>query len=173
MIKVNDKLIDGISKTGLFASLVFIGAFLFKIPMPFGYMHLGDCMIVLAVLMLGGKKGALAGGMGAGLADLIGGYAVWIIPTLICKGIMALIMGYFISKQVFNLKGKVLWLTGATIGGLLQSVGYTIARAFFYGIPAAIASFPIVIIQTGLGILFALLISEALRKTALGKVFII
>jgi uncharacterized membrane protein len=168
---MNDKLIEGISKTGLFASLIFIGTFLFKIPMPFGYMHLGDCMIVLAVLMLGGRKSAVAGALGAGLADLISGYAIWFIPTVICKGIMALFMGYFISKGFFNLKGKALWLTGAIIGGMLQSIGYTITRIFFYGLPAALASFPLVLIQTGLGIIFALLISEALRKTALNKAF--
>ena len=35
--------------TGVMAALVFIGTYCFKIPSPFGYTHLGDCMIILTV----------------------------------------------------------------------------------------------------------------------------
>lgn len=166
------KMIETLTKMALFAALVFIGTFAFKIPVPFGYMHLGDCMIFLAVLILGGKKGAIAGAVGAGLADIISGYAIWFIPTIICKSLMAFLMGYFITERIFGLKGKALWLSGAVCGGILQSIGYTITRIFFYGMAAALSSIPLLIIQTGLGILFALIISEALQKTSLKKVFL-
>lgn len=170
---MNNKKIISITEVSLFAALIFIGTFAFKIPVPFGYMHLGDCIIILTVLMFGGKKGAIAGALGAGLADIVGGYAVWVVPTIICKSLMAIIMGYIIAKKAFGLKGRALWLTGAVLGGIIQSIGYTITRVLFYGMPAAIASIPIVLIQTGLGILFAMIISEFLKKTSLKKRFIV
>ena len=59
-----------ITLTGLMAALIFIGTFFFKIPSPFGYNHFGDGFMLLTVFMLGYKKGAFAGAIGAGLADL-------------------------------------------------------------------------------------------------------
>ena len=53
---------------GLMAALVFAGTYFFKIPSPFGgYAHLGDCMIILGVCLLGTTRGMLAGAIGAGL----------------------------------------------------------------------------------------------------------
>lgn len=82
---MKDITIVGITEVSLFTALIFIGTFAFKIPVPFGYMHLGDCIIILTVLMFGGRKGAIAGALGAGLADIVSGYAVWFIPTIIFK----------------------------------------------------------------------------------------
>ena len=74
-----------IAVVGLMIALVFIGTFYFKIPTAFGYTHLGDCMIILATCLLGTKKGAIAGALGAGLADFIGGYTAWVLPTMAFK----------------------------------------------------------------------------------------
>ena len=62
--------------TGLMAALVFVGTYFFKIPTSFGYTHLGDCLIILTVCMFGTRKGMLAGAIGAGLSDLLGGYTI-------------------------------------------------------------------------------------------------
>ena len=72
-----------ITKTAAMAAIVFILTYTFKIPFPNGYTHLGDCAILIGVIVLGRKKGAWAGGIGAAMADLISGYAQWIIPSLI------------------------------------------------------------------------------------------
>lgn len=164
--------ITELCETALFTALVFLGVSIFKFPSAFGYSHLGDCMIFLSVLMLGGKRGALAGGIGAALADLIGGYAIWIVPTLISKAIMALVMGAMIKGQIFGLKGRALWLVAAVSGGVLQSLGYTAARMIFYGTAAGLASIPGLTFQTGTGIVLAFLLSEALQKTSLRSRFL-
>ena len=64
-------------------------------------------MILIGVLTLGGKKGAIAGGIGAALADFIGGYMQWVFPTLIIKFLMAIVMGLFIEKILPELKIKL------------------------------------------------------------------
>lgn len=83
-----------ITYTGIMTALVFIATFVIKIPIPAtdGYIHLGDCMIFLAALLLGWKYGAFAAGIGSMLADLIGGYPHWAIPTLIIKALMAILV---------------------------------------------------------------------------------
>ena len=76
---------------GMLIALVFLGTFYFKIPTAFGYTHLGDCMIILATCLLGTKRGVIAGALGAGLSDLIGGYVAWVIPTMIIKSAWVLV----------------------------------------------------------------------------------
>ena len=75
-------------------------------------------MIFLSVLILGTRKGALAGGIGAALSDLLGGYMHWVIPTFIIKYIMATVMGLFIDKIMPNRKGN--WLIGSIVGGIVH-----------------------------------------------------
>ena len=42
-------------------------------PVPFtrGYIHLGDSMIFIAAILFGWRVGALAGGLGSALADVV------------------------------------------------------------------------------------------------------
>lgn len=164
--------VRNLCETALFVAIVFIGVFLIKIPGPFGYTHIGDSMIFLSVLMLGGKRGAVAGGIGAALADIVSGYTVWAVPTLICKAMMAALMGAMIKHHAFGLKGRGLWIVSAAAGGVLQGIGYLIFWYFMFGKAAAIAAVPGLTFQAISGIIIAFVISESLQKTVLKKHFI-
>ena len=56
-----------------------------------GYVHLGDTMVFLGVLMLGKRRGAAAAGLGSALADVLGGFAFWAPWTLVIKSLMAFV----------------------------------------------------------------------------------
>lgn len=151
-------------KTALMMALVYVFTTTFKVPTPLtgGYTHLGDCMIFLAVLLLGRKNGTLAAGFGAALADLLGGYVIYVVPTLIIKSIMAFTMGTFVEKLMP--KNKFNWLIGAICGGLLQVLGYAVFEAFIYGIGSAVATVPANLGQTFTGLIMAAVIIFALSK---------
>ncbi len=87
--------------TSLMTALVFVLTFSVKIPVPYtsGYIHLGDSMIYLSVMLLGPGYAAFASGVGSMLADIAGGYIQYAIPTLIIKALMALIMGLFTTVK--------------------------------------------------------------------------
>lgn len=87
--------------TGLMTALVFVLTFLIKIPVPYtsGYIHLGDSMIYISVMILGPVFGAFASGVGSMLADIVGGYVQYALPTLIIKSLMAFIMGLVLSGK--------------------------------------------------------------------------
>ena len=89
-----------LTKVAIMSALVCIATYFFKIPSLNGYTHLGDSMIFMSVLILGWKRGALAGGIGAALADFLGGYMQWVIPTFLIKISMGIIMG-LIAEKVF------------------------------------------------------------------------
>ncbi|HBT19179.1 MAG TPA: hypothetical protein DEA52_03900 [Clostridiaceae bacterium] len=97
--------------TALMTAFVFITTSVIKIPIPFtnGYIHAGDTAIFLGGILLGPVHGAIAAGLGSMLADVLGGYAHWAIPTLVIKGLMGFLVGYF-SSEKRNQK-HVLWGT--------------------------------------------------------------
>lgn len=164
--------IKNLCETALFIAIVFLGIFIIKFPGPFGYAHIGDSMIFLSVLMLGGKRGAVAGGLGAAIADIVSGYTIWAVPSMICKAAMALVMGAMIKHHVFGLKGRILWIVAAIAGGITQGIGYVIFWYALFGKAAAIAAVPGLIFQAVSGIIIAFVISEALQKTSLKRHFI-
>lgn len=145
--------IKDITKTALMTALVFLATFVFKFPLLFGYTHLGDCMIFIGVIILGGKKGAFAGGVGAALADLAGGYPQWILPTFIIKFIMAFTMGIFIEKLMPKFKYN--YIVGSIAGGIMQVIGYTAVQFFYYGWANAMVNVPTLLLQTASGIVIA------------------
>ena len=85
--------------TALMMCLVMIATMFIKIPIPFtqGYVHLGDSIIFLSVLILGKKNGTAAAGLGSALGDILGGYAFWAPWTLAIKMLMAYIMSAFLE----------------------------------------------------------------------------
>ena len=145
-----------ITVTAAMAALVFLGTYIFKIPTISGYVHLGDCMIILTVALFGMKKGAVAGAIGGGLSDFIGGYFYWVVPTLLIKCMWALVMGLIMHKILKDRKGA--FLIGAVSGGVLHIIAYTLVRA-------AIIEIPALTFQTGAGIVIGFVIYMLLKKS--------
>lgn len=88
----------------LFAALTFVGTTL-KIPLPTGaFIHLGNAVLLLAVLLIGYKKGALAGGLGFAIFDLLNGYATeapyFILESFIVGGVAYLSYHYLFKDNV-------------------------------------------------------------------------
>lgn len=154
-----------IATTALMAALVFVATYLIKIPNPAtgGYSHMGDCMIFLGVVLLGKKNGAIAGALGGALSDLLAGAAIWILPTLIIKFVLALIMGTIIESDPDNRKMQ---LAGAVLGGIFQIVAYTMVKVVLLGAKVAFASLPNVTIQTTVGVVLFIILVSILSKYA-------
>jgi uncharacterized membrane protein len=86
--------------TGLMAALVTVTTVVIPIPVPFtnGYVHPGDSMVFMAVLLLGRGRGALAAGVGSAFADVVLGFFIWAPFTFVIKGGMAFVAGFIIEK---------------------------------------------------------------------------
>ena len=79
-----------LAAVSLFTALTLLGTSVLRIPTPtFGYVHLGDCFVLLAGLLLGPVYGGLAAGIGSALADLLAGYVVWVPGTFMIKFLTA------------------------------------------------------------------------------------
>lgn len=158
----SDASIKDLTKMAMMAAIVFVGVYLVKIPTLNGYVHIGDSMIFLSVLILGTKRGAFAGGLGAAISDLLAGYAVYVVPTFIIKFIMAFIMGMFIDKIMPHAKWN--WIIGAIVGGIMQCILYMLFEIAMYGVAGGVASFIPNLGQSAVGILIAAILVTVFEK---------
>lgn len=138
------------------ASVVTVATML-HIPVPGFrlYFNLGEGVIYVIALTLGARYGALCGGLGAALADLILGYPLWAPLTLCIKGLEGYVVGNLAPK------GKSVAIAA---GAIVMIAGYTSAAGLLYGWKAAPVEFVTDIIQTGMGTAFALLFTPILRR---------
>ena len=77
-VKNSTKHIQLICVTGLFAAMIYVLTAWLHIPTGAGYTHAGDGLIYLAASMLPTPYAMAAGAIGAGLADGLSGFVVWL-----------------------------------------------------------------------------------------------
>lgn len=136
----------------LFAALACVATMSIRIPTPGtgGYIHPGDAIVILAGVILGPVWGLLAGGIGSAMADLIGGYFIYVPITFVIKGLVALVSGLLYQYIGKSQKSRCFAvLLGGIADIILVAGGYFICEYFIYGIGAA-ASIPANLIQ-GIG----------------------
>ena len=99
---------------GMMAALVFVATYFFKLPVSItqGYIHLGDGFILLGASLLGWAS-VPAAAIGSALADLLGGYTLYILPTFVIKGLVAAVaVGALRAKRPYWLTVRCwLWLS--------------------------------------------------------------
>lgn len=160
--------------TGLMTALVTVATMALPIPIPgtTGYINLGDGIIFLSVFVLGWRYAAFAGGVGAGLADVLLGAAVWSPWTLVIKAGMAVIAGLLFSRRPHHISARV-WSVLSMVPAVLWMVaGYYAAEGVIYGNWAApIVGLPWNLIQGAVGICLAAALGAALEKTSARKYF--
>lgn len=143
--------------TALFAALACVATMSIRIPTPGtgGYIHPGDAVVILAGIILGPVYGLLAGGVGSAMADLLGGYFVYVPITFAIKGLVALVSGIVFQKIGKDSRTRYM---AVVLGGVIDIIfvagGYFICEFPMYGSGAA-ASIPANIIQGVSGLLIA------------------
>jgi uncharacterized membrane protein len=143
---------------GLFMALVVIVTAVIRVPVPtFNlYFNLGEAIIYLTAILYGGPAGAIIGGVGSSLADLLVGAPVWAPITLIIKGLEGYVVGSVAKKG--NLMLAVL------LGAIVMITGYAIAAGILYGIAAVPVELAVDSVQVLAGGIVALFLYNRLKK---------
>lgn len=149
---MNSKL-KKIVMAALFAAFACVATMSIRIPTPGtgGYIHPGDAIVILSGVILGPVWGLLAAGIGSAMADLMGGYFIYVPITFAIKGAVA-----FAAGSIYRNKGKTSKsrYVAVALGGIADIIlvagGYFVCECPLYGAAAAAASVPANIIQ-GIG----------------------
>ena len=166
--KTSKKTLDLIM-TSMLVALVFLSTFFLNIKLPIsvngGLVHLGTGMLFIASILFGPKKGALAGAIGMGLFDIVGGWLLWAPITIVARGLQGFIVGKIAWSN--GRKGSRLALN---VTATIVSIPFMIAVYYFgevilYGnwiVP--LTSIPGDLLQNALGMIIAIPVCVALKK---------
>jgi uncharacterized membrane protein len=133
-----------------------------RIPMgpTKGYLSLADVAVYFASFAFGPLVGGFSAGVGTGLADVLGGYAIpWAPISFLVHGLQGLVAGWFCRKGSFPMM-----LLGWFLGSLIMVGGYFIAAAFLYGTGTALTEVLGNIGQVSAGGFGGMLLYYAVRK---------
>ncbi|MCC8025599.1 MAG: ECF transporter S component [Clostridium sp.] len=151
----------------LFAALACVATMSIRIPTPGtgGYIHPGDAVVILCGIFLDPVSAFLAAGIGSCMADMLGGYFIYVPITFAIKGLVA----YLSSRLYHSLmqRGANVYGAVAACGVIDMAVvagGYCLCEIFLYGLGAALASVPSNLIQGASGLIISSALYPLLHK---------
>ena len=151
--------------TGVMIALVAV--FTLAIRVPFaptrGYFNFSDVAVFFAGFAFGPWMGLIAGGVGAGLADVVGGYAMWAPLTFFAHGLEGLVAGYVAGRS----KGVAQMIIGWALGAVIMVALYFLGEASVYNMgvgPAASEALTINIPQVVAGGIVSIPLVLAVRR---------
>ena len=157
--------------TGLLIAVIFVATAYIHVPTGLGYTHLGDGFIFLAAAILPKPYAIAAGALGASLADVACGMAIWAPATIVLKSLTVL--------SFTNKHGKVLVKRNfiALLPALVINIfGYSIYEALVMtdgklgaALASAFVQTPFYAIQTALGAAILLILGRAFDRLHLGR----
>lgn len=149
--------------TAMSIVLVYVFTALVNIRLPIaangGLIHLGNVPLFVAAILFGKKTGALAGGIGMGLFDLLSGWTLWAPFTLVTVGLMGFVVGLITQHR----KKFSSYIPAMVAACAIKIVGYYLAEGVIYGnwiAPAA--SIPGNLVQIGVAAGITLMIIQPL-----------
>ena len=152
--------------TALMMALTMVATMFIRIPLPLGYVNLGDVFVLLSVFILGPVYGTIAAGVGSGLADLFG-YITYAPGTLIIKSTMAFV-AWLIYKFLSKATGKEMLgeIVGGIVGALVMATGYFFYEIMFFTTAGvAIVNAPWNLLQGGIGVTLSVILMRVLTAT--------
>ena len=124
--------------TGVMIALVAVLTLAVRVPFVLtrGYFNFSDVGVFLAGFAFGPWVGLVAGGVGTGLADVVGGYPMYAPLTLVAHGLEGLLAGA-IARRSGGVWGMI---AGWALGAAVMVAGYFIGEAFIFRMGVAAAA---------------------------------
>lgn len=151
----------------LFAALACVATMSIRIPTPGtgGYIHPGDAVVILCGIFMGPAEAFLAAGIGSCMADLLGGYFIYVPITFMIKGLVAWCCSHLYHRTAARGRHTYPAVVGCGIIDMaLVAGGYCLCEIFLYGPGAALASVPSNLIQGTGGLIIACALYPVLRR---------
>ena len=163
-----------IAITAMAVALTYVFTAFVNVRLPIaangGLIHLGNVPLFIMAILFGKKTGAIAGGVGMGLFDLLSGWTAWAPFTFIIVGIMGYVVGAMTEKHdqygwkvAAIFAAFVIKIVGYYIA-INKVVGYYIAEIILYGnFIAPISSVPGNVVQIAVAAVVVLIVIEPIE----------
>lgn len=152
----------------MFAAMIF-GLTMLHVPIGAGgYIHVGDAVIYVTAMLMGGPWAFISAAIGAACADIVSGFAVYAIPSAIIKVLIAVPFVLVSKKDSKLLTFKTALFT--IISGVITVLGYFAADMILYR-EGAIADIPANIIQAAGSAVVFIVLAFALDRAKIKQRF--
>jgi len=160
-----NKQTKNIALSAAFSIVVLIfTAYFPRVPLAFGYVHIGDVFVYLSAAILPFPYSFLGAALGATLADVLTGYAVYAPFTFFIKAFMALLLTNKNEKIVCKTN-----ILGIVLGAIITTAGYFIADLLLYGFAASLLTIIPNLMQGVVSSILFILLAFAFDKTNVKK----
>ncbi|HEL0691197.1 TPA: ECF transporter S component [Streptococcus equi subsp. zooepidemicus] len=127
----------------LFAALIFISVELLRIPVGAQFIHLGNALVVVAVLLYGARRAALVAAIGLGLFDMINGYAAVVWITVLEALVVCYLLHVIYEKLLKSVDKPMIivaiGLLAAAVKLVMNLVKYSLIAYFGAQLPLSVA----------------------------------
>lgn len=170
---------------GLLVALAFAATMLIQIPVGLGYVNFGDAIVMIAGVVMGPVGGAVVGLLGPAIADLATGFFIYAPFTAVIKCLEGFLCGVLYKKLFLKRAAWLRCLIAFAVASVWVTFGYALTDFLLvcfgvagfdsYGLQAALVAgavtIPGTLVQMGVSMAVALLVSPKLPKLAFGKLF--
>jgi len=148
-----------IATVAVMTAVTAVFTIMIRVPIPAtkGYFNFSDVAVYFTAFALGPFAGAIAGGLGSALADVISGFPQWAPISLLAHGLEGLVAGLIASlasrSPEASGRGRrvaLAWVGGGLAGSVVM-VGLYLAGGLLLAGGAAVAEVPFNIVQTVVG----------------------
>jgi len=159
-----------IALMAVLTAVVVVFTLVVRVPTPIkGYISLCDVIIVFSAYLFGPWVAAIAGGLGTGIADLIGGYAQWAPLSFVIHGLQGYLIAIIAranlpSGSVPGDARMVRLIIAGVVGMIVMTGGYYLAGGVLYGFEAALVEIPLNLMQSGVGVVLGIAVSRSVLK---------
>lgn len=112
MMRKDENSLQALVMTGLFAAIIYIGIWVLRIPVPAmvgrPFIHFGNTLTAVAILLLGYRNGMLAGIIGLGGFDILNGYAATSWLTMLEVVVVASVLSALLRVCIMRIVRKIL-----------------------------------------------------------------
>ena len=154
----------------LFGALTFAATWI-AFPSPFGgNVNLGDCILLITAWLPLEPWSIFAVAIGATFTDLAAGYAIYAPATFVIKALM-IVVAVLIKRGMPKLPAVWRALLSGVAAELVMVAGYFTYEIFLYGVASALLNIPFNLVQGGIAITAAIVLSFVLSRMPLPEVF--
>ncbi|MGI1806620.1 ECF transporter S component [Exiguobacterium sp. TDN 0502] len=156
--------------TAMSIALVLVSTLFINIKLPIassgGLVHMGTAMLFLIAILFGPRTALIAGAIGMGLFDLISGWTLWAPFTIVARGLQGYIVGRIAWSSRYKGDNPGLNIFAMIVSAPVMLAVYYVCEGILYSNwVAPVASIPGNITQNVVGILVAIPVGIALKKT--------
>ncbi len=158
--------VKDITKYGIFISIVLVTTYSTQIPIGFAVVHAGDAVLFTIAVVFGKKAGAISGGIGMALFDVLSSFASYAPGTLVIRLLCGFVIGLIAhsnNKQGYSLIRNIIAMA---VGSMIIVSGYFFYELLLYkNIGSASAGLVGNLAQVTFGLLVAIPIIKLVQRS--------